>query len=131
MTRCERDLRRLAAALAGGSIAWSAALAARRADRRARNHFTHAVRRMRQAIAKFVAKQTSRLEREIEALKDQSGSVPRHLAAGGTYEQGSMAIRRGSLWIAKEITASAPGTDATWQLCVKSGNLSERDPAIA
>lgn len=39
----------------------------------------------------------------------------------GTYEEGFMVTFGGSVWTAKRDTTSKPGTDDSWQLCVKKG----------
>ncbi len=39
----------------------------------------------------------------------------------GTYEEGFLVTFGGSVWIAKRDTTSKPGTDDSWQLCVKKG----------
>lgn len=40
---------------------------------------------------------------------------------GGQYERGEFATHRGSLWHCNFETASRPGEDASWTLCVKKG----------
>jgi hypothetical protein len=43
-------------------------------------------------------------------------------AGGETYQAGSLASRRGGLWLALRETQAAPGTDPEgWRLIVKSG----------
>jgi hypothetical protein len=39
---------------------------------------------------------------------------------GNQYKPGNMTTYSGSLWHCEQRTASKPGTDATWKLCVKS-----------
>jgi hypothetical protein len=44
---------------------------------------------------------------------------------GEVYRVGEMVTHSGSLWHCETTTASKPGADATWKLCVKRGEFSK------
>lgn len=79
-----------------------------------------------------VKQQNAELIKRLEALETRT--VGGHLAYAGawrsgiTYEQGTMATFRGSLWHANATTDKQPGDQSSgWQLCVKRGRDGRRD----
>jgi hypothetical protein len=49
---------------------------------------------------------------------------------GRSYKANSMVVKRGGLWIALTSTGTVPGSDDTWQLCVKQGEV-PKGPTVA
>jgi predicted nuclease with TOPRIM domain len=64
------------------------------------------------------------LEGKIELLEYNNGQPQlRYMGvyrAGESISEGTLATHKGTLWIAKRVTNSAPGTDDSWQMMVKS-----------
>lgn len=67
------------------------------------------------------------LSPRLYALEQRVAEIERHpfrysgAWEAGSYDKGEFASHRGSLWFCHEPTSSRPGTDETWQLCVKKG----------
>ena len=61
------------------------------------------------------------LERRIEQLEKFPFVYVGTFAEGEVYQPGEVATFRGSLWHCNFETASRPGEDASWTLCVKKG----------
>lgn len=81
--------------------------------------------------AEIVEVVKSYVEREIKPLKARVAELEaRQLKYSGTYRDsevyraGEMVSHAGSLWHCEATTASKPGTDSTWKLCVKRGEFS-------
>jgi hypothetical protein len=75
-------------------------------------------------IARFISAQVRPLRQRIEELENKT----KHWEYRGTFESGetyyenNFVTHQGSLWACRcNNTSAVPGTDATWQLCVKRG----------
>lgn len=63
------------------------------------------------------------LEEKIAELEARPAGMPYKgiWSPGEAYREGELATLAGSLWHCRALTYSRPGTDSTWQLCVKKG----------
>ena len=72
-------------------------------------------------IGKVLQPRLNNLERRIEQLEKFPFVYVGTFAEGEVYQPGEVATFRGSLWHCNFETASRPGEDASWTLCVKKG----------
>jgi hypothetical protein len=76
-------------------------------------------------IKSYVARKLAPLEKRIAELESRPELKYCGIwVAGKTYAENSLVTHAGSLWIAKQKTASFPGGQAepgAWQLCTKRG----------
>jgi len=75
-------------------------------------------------IGRYVESRVKPLRQRIEELENKT----KHWEYRGTFESGetyyenNFVTHQGSLWVCRcNNTSAVPGTDATWQLCVKRG----------
>ena len=72
-------------------------------------------------IRAFVAKELAPLRAKIEALEKRAAvKYSGVFKQGASYAEANICTHDGGLWLARADTASRPGTDASWQLIVKS-----------
>lgn len=76
--------------------------------------------------AAFQKHRDARLALEARVTELEARPLPQYLGthkAGAHYPAHSMTTRAGSLWFATEGTTSTPGTDPSWKLIVKRGQV--------
>jgi hypothetical protein len=81
-------------------------------------------------VGRLVELAVGTLRKEIAAVEAKQLKFFGVHEPGRSYASNSMVVRKGGLWVALTATATAPGTDDTWQLAVKSGEP-HKGPAIA
>ena len=74
-------------------------------------------------IGKYIAAQVRPLQKRIEELENKTANwkYVGTFKSGEVYHAGNFCTFGGSLWHCQADTLAAPGTDETWQLCVKRG----------
>jgi hypothetical protein len=75
------------------------------------------------AVGKFVEMQVKPLRERIDELehKTENFKYVGVYESGNVYRLGNFCTHNGSLWHCECDTTAAPGTDNTWQMCVKRG----------
>jgi hypothetical protein len=78
---------------------------------------------MAEVIGHAIGSQRRELDARIAEIENRQLKFMGVHEAGRAYKANSLVIRKGGLWCALTDTVTPPGTDDTWQLAVKSGEV--------
>ena len=76
-------------------------------------------------IVEIIKGYLANFEKRLAALEATTLKYSGTYVEGKTYRRGEFTTCQGSLWHCEEQTSSRPGSDATWRLAVKRGELSK------